>query len=34
MKVEDLVLPFSKSPRTPKSHEWFARYGQIIFTFL
>ena len=33
MKVEDLVLPFSKSPRTPKSHEWFARYDHFIFTF-
>ena len=32
MKVEDLVLPFSKSPRTPKSHVWLSRYDQIIFT--
>ena len=32
MKVEDLVLPFSKSPRTSKSHVWLSRYDQIIFT--
>ena len=31
MKVEDLVLPFSKSPRTLKSHVWFARYDQFNF---
>ena len=30
MKVEDLVLPFSKSPRTPNSHVWLASYDQII----
>ena len=30
MKVEDLVLPFSKSPRTLNSHVWLASYDQII----
>jgi hypothetical protein len=34
MKVEYLVLPFSKIPRTPKSLEWFATNVQLIFTFL
>ena len=32
MKVEDLVLPFPKSPRTLDSHVWLASYDQIIFT--
>jgi hypothetical protein len=30
MKVEDLVLPFPKSPRTLISHVWLASYDQII----
>jgi hypothetical protein len=30
MKVEDLVLPFPKSPRTLISHLWLASYDQII----
>ena len=30
VKVEDLVLPFSKSPRTLNSHVWLASYDQII----
>ena len=31
MKVEDLVLPFPKSPRTLNYHVWLASYDQIIF---
>jgi hypothetical protein len=31
MKVEDLDLTFPKSPRTQKSHVWFARYGSVNF---
>ena len=31
MKVEDLVLPFPKSPRTLNSHVWLASYDQFIF---
>ena len=34
MKVEDLVLPFPKSPRTLNSHVWLARYDQINFKIL
>jgi hypothetical protein len=30
MKVEDLVLPLPKSPRTLISHMWLASYDQII----
>ena len=30
MKVEDLVLPFPKSPRKLISHLWLASYDQII----
>jgi hypothetical protein len=30
MKVEDLVLPFPKSPRILISHVWLASYDQII----
>lgn len=30
MKVEYLVLPFPKSPRTLNSHVWLASYDQII----
>jgi hypothetical protein len=30
MKVEDLALTFSKSPRTSISHMWLASYDQII----
>ena len=29
IKVEDLVLPFPKSPRTLNSHLWLASYDQI-----
>ena len=31
MKVEDLVLPFPKSPRTLNSHVWLASYDRIDF---
>jgi hypothetical protein len=31
MKVEDIVLPFPKSPRTLNSHVWLASYDQFIF---
>jgi hypothetical protein len=33
MKVEDLVLPFPKSPRTLISHLWLASYDQIILKY-
>jgi hypothetical protein len=31
MKVEDLVLPFPKSPRTLNPHVWLASYDRIDF---
>ena len=31
MKVEYLVLPFPKSPRTLNSHVWLASYDRIDF---